>query len=240
MQEIWKDIKGYEGKYMVSNLGRVKALYAHHEKILKQYPDEDGYLQLALSKHSKQKWFRVHRLVATTFIPNELDLPWVNHKDEDKSNNRVDNLEWCTPRYNNTYGTAQVKRAITLYNKFVGGSGLNKNSTRYFSSRQEKGVAKAVKGRTVANSGATPFYKGDVTTDDFLIECKTKMSNSNSISIKKEWMDKLEEEAFAMGKNYFALCFDFGPRDNMRYYIVTEREFQLLQEAIKDEQNAGY
>lgn len=117
---------------------------------------------------------------------------------------------------------------------------MNKNSTRYFSNNQEKKVAKAIGGRKTANSGATPFYKGDVTTDDFLIECKTKMSNSNSISIKKEWMDKLEEEAFAMGKNYFALCFDFGPRDNMRYYIVTEREFQLLQEAIKDEQNAGY
>lgn len=117
---------------------------------------------------------------------------------------------------------------------------MNKNSTRYFSNNQEKKVAKAIGGRKTANSGATPFYKGDVTTDDFLLECKTKMSDSNSISIKKEWMDKLEEEAFAMGKNYFALCFDFGPRDNMRYYIVTEREFQLLQEAIKDEQNAGY
>lgn len=117
---------------------------------------------------------------------------------------------------------------------------MNKNSTRYFSNNQEKKVAKAIGGRKTANSGATPFYKGDVITDDFLLECKTKMSNSNSISIKKEWMDKLEEEAFAMGKNYFALCFDFGPRDNMRYYIVTEREFQLLQEAIKDEQNAGY
>lgn len=117
---------------------------------------------------------------------------------------------------------------------------MNKNSTRYFSNNQEKKVAKAIGGRKTANSGATPFYKGDVTTDDFLLECKTKMSNSNSISIKKEWMNKLEEEAFAMGKNYFALCFDFGPRDNMRYYIVTEREFQLLQEAIKDEQNAGY
>lgn len=106
----------------------------------------------------------------------------------------------------------------------------NKNSTRYFSSRQEKRVAKAVKGRTVSNSGAPPFVAGDVRTDNWLFECKTKTTPSESMSVKLEWLIKNEEEAFAMGKDYSAVVIDFGSSDN--YYIVDEKTFLRMKEAL--------
>ena len=95
--------------------------------------------------------------------------------------------------------------------------------TRFYSNKQEKAVANAISGKQVANSGATAFNKGDVTSNDWLIECKTKTSESKSISIKKDWLLKNSEEAFAMGKTYNALCFDFG--DDSRYYVVDEKTF---------------
>ena len=105
----------------------------------------------------------------------------------------------------------------------------NKKATRYFSSRQEKHVAKAIGGKQTANSGATAFDKGDVKTNEWLIECKTCVSEKNSVSIQRKWLDKNEEEAFAMGKNHSALCFNFGedhhPQNN---YIITEEEFKRL------------
>ena len=105
----------------------------------------------------------------------------------------------------------------------------NKNSTRYFSSKQEKRVAKRIGGKQTANSGATPFSKGDVNTENWLIECKTKTSPSQSISIKREWLEKNEEEAFAMGKMHNALCFSFGDIHNdVDYYIISEKEFKRL------------
>ena len=108
--------------------------------------------------------------------------------------------------------------------------------TRYYSSRQEKKVAKAVGGRQTANSGATAFSKGDVITPSWVIECKTKTSDSKSFTIQEEWLLKNEEEAFAMGKNNSALCFDFGPSANKRYYIISERLFQLLQQYLQEEE----
>lgn len=107
--------------------------------------------------------------------------------------------------------------------------------TRYYSKQQEKKVANAVNGRRQANSGATPFAKGDVITDEWLIECKTKTKDCGSFTIKEEWLLKNEEEAFAMGKNNSALCFDFGPSGNKRYYIISERLFQHLQNYMKED-----
>lgn len=108
---------------------------------------------------------------------------------------------------------------------------MNKNATRYFSNKQEKRVAKRIGGRQTANSGATPFSKGDVTTDTWLIEAKTKTSPSQSISIKREWLEKNEEEAFAMGKMHNALAFSFGDIHNDKdYYIISEDEFKRLLE----------
>lgn len=111
--------------------------------------------------------------------------------------------------------------------------------TRFYSNKQERKVAKAVSGRQTVNSGATAFQKGDVITNQWLIECKTSTSQKKSFSIKEDWLIKNQEEAFAMGKNYHALCFDFGPDNNMRYYVITEREFQLLQNYLKEEDNEG-
>lgn len=101
--------------------------------------------------------------------------------------------------------------------------------TRWYSNRQEKAVAKAIGGKKTANSGATTFSKGDVTTDNWLIECKTATSEKQSFSIKREWLKKNKEEAFSMGKDYNALVFDFGDNDE-RYYIIDERTFKLLKE----------
>ena len=106
-----------------------------------------------------------------------------------------------------------------------------KNNTRYFSNKQEKHVAKAVGGKQTANSGATMFSKGDVTLSDWLLECKTKTSPSQSISIKKEWLDKNEEEAFSMNKHHSALVFNFGDLHNAQnYYIINEQEFKRFLE----------
>ena len=102
MQEIWKDIPGYEGLYMISNLSHVYSFKLN--RLLIQYKDENGYKDVWLTKDGKGKHYSVHRLVAMTFIPNPDNLPQVNHKDENPSNNCVLNLEWCTAKYNCNYG----------------------------------------------------------------------------------------------------------------------------------------
>lgn len=114
MEEIWKDIKGYEGLYQVSNLGRVKSLGNGKEKIRKTNISSNGYLSLILVKNKKGKNFSVHRLVAEAFIDNPDNLPCVNHKDENKLNNCVDNLEWCTKQYNSTWGSVLKRRGSKL------------------------------------------------------------------------------------------------------------------------------
>ena len=105
---------------------------------------------------------------------------------------------------------------------------------RYFSSKQEKEVAKQLKGKTVSNSGATRFLKGDAQTRDFLIEAKTVTKPQKSFTIKKEWLIKNKEEAFAMRKPYNTLVFDFG--DGERYYILDEKTFKAVQELLENEQ----
>ena len=105
--------------------------------------------------------------------------------------------------------------------------------TRYYSNKQEKQIAKALNGTQTLNSGATPFQKGDVLTDSFLIEAKTKTTESKSISIKKEWLEKNNKEALNMGKKYHALAFNFGPNEpNM--YIIDEYLFQDLIEYLNN------
>ena len=117
-QEIWKPVKGFEN-YEVSNLGKVKSLNYHRtgvEKVLKPSNDKDGYLQVVLFKNGKPKMFRVHRLVASAFIPNPEGFEQVNHRDEVKDNNCVENIEWCDCKYNINYGTRTERNAASRIN----------------------------------------------------------------------------------------------------------------------------
>ena len=102
--------------------------------------------------------------------------------------------------------------------------------TRYFSKRQESQIAMANNGRRTLNSGATLFQKGDVVSDYFLIEAKTKTKPSDSISIKKEWFEKNRQESLRMGKKYSTIAFDFGDGDTK--YIIDQFLFDLLREYI--------
>ena len=99
--------------------------------------------------------------------------------------------------------------------------------TRFYSSRQEKNIASVLNGKQTPNSGASLFIKGDVMTDSWLIEAKTATTEKQSFAIKREWLDKNREEAFAMGKEYNALCFDFGD-NGKRYYVIDEKTFKKL------------
>lgn len=110
--------------------------------------------------------------------------------------------------------------------------------TRFYSKQQEKKVAKALKGKVTANSGATAFSKGDVTTDMFLLECKTCTEPRKSFTVKKEWFDKNREEAFAMHKDYSAVVFDFGDGENR--YIIDEYLFKQLLDYLKEKEKNDY
>ena len=103
-----------------------------------------------------------------------------------------------------------------------------KTPTRKYSSRQEKRVAKVFGGIPTKNSGATAFSKGDVKLERFLIECKTKTTDSQQITIHKEWLTKLNSESAFMGKPYSALMFNFGPSDTKNYVIIDEDTFKEL------------
>lgn len=123
--EVWKPVVGYEGLYEVSSFGRVKSLdntILHKDgittfrkgRILKSKTERNGYMRVVLSKESKHIHYSIHRLVAYAFIPNPYEFPCVNHKDENKQNNHVDNLEWCTHKYNNNYGNFSEKLSSSL------------------------------------------------------------------------------------------------------------------------------
>lgn len=121
MEEVWKDIKGYEGSYQVSNLGRVKSIdrldSANHRlrgKIKSTSIRPNGYENVILCKNSKRKGYSVHRLVAEAFISNPENKPQVNHIDENKTNNRVNNLEWCTNKDNMNYGSRTTKALVKI------------------------------------------------------------------------------------------------------------------------------
>ena len=130
MDEIWKDVQGYEGLYQVSNMGRVRSItrYVRHakggfrvspSKIMKLCQNGDGYYFVGLHRDNKVKPFRVNRLVAEAFIPNPDNLPCVNHIDKNRLNNNVNNLEWCTVEYNNRYSFNKCISQFTLKGVYI-------------------------------------------------------------------------------------------------------------------------
>ena len=146
MIEKWRPVEGYEGLYEVSNTGRVRSVdryvktcygsyRLHKGKVLSPGIRPDGYLVVSL----QYRMFRVHRLVAEAFLPNPDNLPQVNHKDEDKSNNRVDNLEWCTAKYNNNYGTARIRAKETaIKNGYCTGLSKEEYRKKYYQENTDK------------------------------------------------------------------------------------------------------
>ena len=127
--ETWKDIKGYEGLYQISNYGRVKRVptevwnghtyFEYKGKVLKVLKNKNGYNAVCLCKHGKVKRVYIHRLVAEAFIENPSNHSEINHKDENKENNHIDNLEWCDRSYNNTYGGRAQKIGEKLKEKYT-------------------------------------------------------------------------------------------------------------------------
>lgn len=129
--ETYKPVVGFEGLYEVSDLGNVKSLereeisYSRggnaftrkrNERILKARSDIHGYQIVALCKDGKTYDKKIHRLVAEAFIPNPSGLPIINHKDENPSNNKLTNLEWCTNQYNQLYGTCPIRKGASVRN----------------------------------------------------------------------------------------------------------------------------
>lgn len=145
MEEIFKDIKNFEGLYQVSNLGRIKSLPKKarrntkitllKERLIKCCVNSGGYYRVCLTKNNKCYWFRIHRLVAQAFIPNPNNKPNVNHIDENPKNNNVNNLEWCTQLEN-------VIHSVLLHKKRCGSKEIEKLDLngnfieKYYSARE--------------------------------------------------------------------------------------------------------
>lgn len=129
IKEEWKPITGYEGFYEVSNLGNVRSVKRNTTKgkLLKGNPDKDGYLKVCLSKHNIRTTKPIHRLVATEFVERkeETDIV-VNHKNENKQDNRSENLEWCDVKYNTNYNGSAYRRMEYKRKRIVATKGETK------------------------------------------------------------------------------------------------------------------
>lgn len=131
--EEWKDIAGYEGLYQVSTLGRVRSFHGRRGatvRILSPRRCTNRYLMVYLAKEGIKVQRLIHRLVAEAFIDNPCKYPQVNHKDEDVTNNQVDNLEWCTAKYNMNYGTHNQRVAEKLKGKKLSAEACAKKSSK--------------------------------------------------------------------------------------------------------------
>ena len=172
--EVWRDVVGYEGMYKVSNKGRVASSRKGELRLMHPYISQFGYYRVVLKTRPTCKHILVHRLVAEAFIPNPLGLEFINHKDEVRTNNLVENLEWCTKGYNNTYGTAlekahatRVKHGVTtivvVYS--LSGEHLARYDSMYDAAKSEGcsygAVESCVKGRHNIANGKIYLREGD-------------------------------------------------------------------------------
>lgn len=149
--EVWKDIAGYEGHYQVSNLGNVRSI-KREPIILKGDYQKNGYKRVYLWKDGRKQNLLVHRLVAFSFLPNPNGYSDINHIDEDKRNNHVNNLCWCTHFYNMNYGSVKEKISVA-------------NTGRTLSTKQKKQISVETSNRRWINDGQTEkfvfFYEVD-------------------------------------------------------------------------------
>lgn len=172
MNEEWRDIAGYEGLYQVSNLGRVRSLDRKVQnrnglavkkgKLLKSVGKQ--YKKVGLWKDNKGTDVLVHRLVAMAFIPNPLNLPEVNHKDENKHNNAALNLEWCDRLYNARHGTAIQRRADKMRGKPIGEQAVNQYTVDGQFVQRHESATKAAASVNGDNSGICKCANGKYKT----------------------------------------------------------------------------
>lgn len=155
MCEIWRDVSGYEGYYQVSNYGRVRSTYNSYRKgdaeyyVMKGSLDTGGYRQVLLTSNGRPRNFKIHKLVATAFIPNPNGYKELNHIDEDKTNNHVDNLEWCTREYNINYGKRTEKTSHKVAQYSLDGELINifpsiRSASRYMGKKYPANIAYAI------------------------------------------------------------------------------------------------
>lgn len=137
MMEEWRAVPGYEGLYEVSNMGNVRNV--RRNTLLRLPKTNNGYIRIVLSKNGIKTGFQVHRIVAQAFLPNPDNLPQVNHKDEVKSNNCVDNLEWCSAKYNSNYGSRlERSRDTAIKNGYYTGLSKEEYRKKYRDKNKEK------------------------------------------------------------------------------------------------------
>ena len=186
---IWKDISGYEGLYKVSNTGEIYSM--RENKNLSLSTDRYGYPQIILYKNGESKTYKVHRLVALAFIPNPdpIKYPIINHKDENKANNNVENLEWCNYQYNNTYGTILERRKETVMKTWQNKS--DEEKAAYSKSQAEK-TKKVWNNKTEEEKkqwGIDIKERWQGYSDEYKQKFSEKMSQVN----KENWENKTEE-----------------------------------------------
>lgn len=134
--ETWQDINGFEGLYQVSNTGKVRSFVQNRNHIISFAVSPKGYLYVRLFKDKKRHVKKIHRLVAEAFIENPNSLESINHINEDKTDNRAENLEWCTVAYNNNYGSRNKKSALANSKPIIM-LDLNGNVIKRFASARE-------------------------------------------------------------------------------------------------------
>jgi hypothetical protein len=233
-KEVWKDIKGYEGLYQVSNLGNVRSYHSGKWRLLTNVINSQGYKQYLLHKNGKRKNMRGNRLVAEAFIPNPDNLPLVNHKDENRSNDCVDNLEWCTSEYNNNYGAARERtslnhsrnRPVCMFN--VNGDFIrefyNINDAAKFVDGVHTCILRCCRNEVFCYKGYIWRYKEDI---DSIGEAVTAYKNSKTTNRKvevdidgqKEVFNSISEASRALGISRRTIR-RYNSKNNIKWKLI--------------------